>query len=35
VGVALELAAQAEAYLIEHRYGSFLSSGKRIRSRVA
>lgn len=28
VGVALELAAQTESYLIEHRYGSFLSSGR-------
>jgi len=32
VGVALELAAQVEAYLIEHRYGSFLSTG-RVKSR--
>lgn len=28
IGVALELAAQMESYLIEHRYGSFLSSGR-------
>jgi preprotein translocase subunit SecY len=28
VGVALELAAQVESYLIEHRYGSFLPSGR-------
>lgn len=34
VGVALELAAQTESYLIEHRYGSFLSTG-RMRSRSA
>lgn len=34
VGVALELAAQTESYLIEHRYGSFLSSG-RMKSRSA
>jgi preprotein translocase subunit SecY len=32
VGVALELAAQTESYLIEQRYGSFLSSG-RVKSR--
>ena len=34
VGVALELSAQVETYLIEHRYEGFLSSG-RMRSRVA
>jgi len=28
VGVALEMAAQIEAYLIEHRYEGFLSSGR-------
>jgi preprotein translocase subunit SecY len=28
VGVALDLAAQIEAYLIEHRYEGFLSSGR-------
>jgi len=28
VGVALELAAQIESYLIEHRYEGFLSSGR-------
>lgn len=33
VGVALELAAQIESYLIENRYGSFLTFG-RIKSRV-
>lgn len=33
VGVALELAAQIESYLIENRYGSFLAFG-RIKSRV-
>ena len=32
VGVALEMAAQVESYLIEHRYEGFLSTG-RIRSR--
>ena len=32
VGVALEMAAQVESYLIEHRYEGFLSSG-RIRGR--
>lgn len=34
VGVALELAAQIEAYLIEHRYEGFLSTG-RMRGRWA
>jgi len=34
VGVALELSAQIESYLIEHRYEGFLSSG-RMRSRLA
>jgi len=34
VGVALEMAAQVESYLIEHRYEGFLSSG-RIRGRGA
>lgn len=34
VGVALEVSAQIESYLIENRYGGFLSSGK-IKSRVA
>ncbi len=34
VGVALELAAQVESYLIEHRYEGFLSSG-RMRGRWA
>ncbi len=34
VGVALEMAAQVESYLIEHRYEGFLSSG-RMRSRGA
>lgn len=33
VGVALELAAQIESYLIENRYGSFLAFG-RVKSRV-
>ena len=33
VGVALETSAQIESYLIEYRYGSFLSSGK-MKSRV-
>lgn len=33
VGVALELAAQIESYLIEHRYEGFLSSG-RIKNRI-
>jgi preprotein translocase subunit SecY len=33
VGVALELAAQIESYLIEHKYEGFLSSG-RIKSRI-
>lgn len=33
VGVALELAAQIESYLIEHKYEGFLSSG-RIKNRV-
>ena len=28
VGVALEMAAQVESYLIEHRYEGFLSTGK-------
>jgi preprotein translocase subunit SecY len=35
VGVALELSAQIESYLIEHRYEGFLPSGKRIKSRIA
>jgi len=34
VGVALETSAQIEAYLIEHKYEGFLSSG-RIKSKVA
>jgi preprotein translocase subunit SecY len=34
VGVALELAAQLESYLIEHRYEGFLSTG-RMKSRYA
>ncbi len=34
VGVALETSAQIESYLIEYKYGSFLSTGK-IKSRVA
>jgi len=34
IGVALELAAQIEAYLIEHRYEGFLSSG-RMKGRTA
>ena len=34
VGVALETSAQIESYLIEYKYGSFLSSG-RIKSRIA
>ncbi len=34
VGVALETSAQIESYLIEYKYGSFLSSG-RVKSRVA
>lgn len=34
VGVALELAAQIEAYLIEHRYEGFLTSGK-LKGRIA
>ncbi len=33
VGVGLELAAQIESYLIEHRYEGFLSSG-RVRGRI-
>jgi preprotein translocase subunit SecY len=33
IGVALELSAQMESYLIEHRYGSFLTAG-RIKNRV-
>lgn len=33
VGVALETSAQIESYLIEYKYGSFLSSG-RMKSRV-
>jgi len=33
VGVALEISAQIESYLIEHRYEGFLSSG-RIKNRV-
>ncbi len=33
VGVALETASQVESYLIEYKYGSFLSSGK-MKSRV-
>jgi preprotein translocase subunit SecY len=35
VGVALETAAQIEAYLIEHKYEGFLSSGSRLKSRVS
>lgn len=34
VGVALETSAQIESYLIEYKYGSFLSSGGRMKSRV-
>ncbi len=34
VGVALEVSAQIESYLIEYKYGSFLSSGQRIKSKV-
>lgn len=34
VGVALETSAQIESYLIEYKYGSFLSTGK-MKSRVA
>ncbi len=34
VGVALETSAQIESYLIEYKYGSFLSSG-RMKSKVA
>jgi preprotein translocase subunit SecY len=34
VGVALELAAQMESYLIEHRYDGFLTSG-RVKERIA
>lgn len=34
VGVALETSAQIESYLIEYKYGSFLTSG-RMKSRVA
>jgi preprotein translocase subunit SecY len=34
VGVALETSAQIESYLIEYRYGSFLSSGERLKGRV-
>ncbi len=34
VGVALELSAQIESYLIEHKYEGFLSSG-RVKSRFA
>ncbi len=33
VGVALELASQIEAYLIEHRYEGFLPAGRRLRGR--
>ena len=33
VGVGLDVAAQAESYLIEHRYEGFLTTG-RLRSRV-
>ncbi len=33
VGVALEMASQIEAYLIEHRYEGFLSSGSRLKGR--
>lgn len=35
VGVALEMASQIEAYLIEHRYEGFLSSGSRLKGRGA
>lgn len=34
VGVAMDLAAQIESYLIEHRYEGFLSSG-RMRGRIS
>jgi len=34
IGVALELSSQIESYLIENRYGSFLSSGKMKNSRT-
>ena len=36
VGVALEIAAQIESYLIEHRYEGFLASGtiKRVGAHV-
>ena len=34
VGVALETSAQIESYLIEYKYGSFLTSGK-MKSKVA
>lgn len=33
VGVGLELASQIEAYLIEHRYEGFLTSGTRLKGR--
>jgi preprotein translocase subunit SecY len=33
VGVALEIASQMEAYLIEHRYEGFLASGSRLKGR--
>lgn len=35
VGVALETSSQIESYLIEHRYEGFLSSGKRLKSKMA
>jgi preprotein translocase subunit SecY len=35
VGVALEMASQIEAYLIEHRYEGFLTSGSRLKGRGA
>jgi preprotein translocase subunit SecY len=35
VGVALDMAAQIESYLIEHRYEGFLSSGGRMKMRGA
>ena len=35
VGVGLELSSQIEAYLLEHNYAGFLTSGNRMRSKVS
>lgn len=35
VGVALETSAQIESYLIEHRYEGFLSSGRKLKTRMS